>query len=101
MKPRASSNTEFRIVTCSYVLALIALAMVIGMALPARQAFASTVTYKDTDNKKELDNSGNTYVIQGDGKLHKGDNHFTVPSDSSSEGHPIRITLKNVNVSQD
>ena len=24
-----------------------------------------------------------------------------MPSDSSSEGHPIRITLKNVNVSQD
>ena len=101
MKPRASSNTEFRIVTCSYVLALIALVMVIGMALPARQAFAGTVTYKDADNKKELDNPSNTYVIQGDGKLHKGDNHFTVPSDSSSEGHPIRITLKNVNVSQD
>lgn len=71
------------------------------MALPARQALAQTVTYKDTDNKKELDNPSNTYVIQGDGKLHKDDNHFTVPSDSSSEGHPIRITLKNVNVSQD
>ena len=71
------------------------------IALPVRQALAKTVTYKDTDNKKELDNPGTTYVIQGDGKSHKGDNHFTVPSDSSSEGHPIRITLKNVNVSQD
>ena len=101
MKFNSTHRTTRRILTCLRALVLIAWVGMALMALPARQALAKTVTYKDTDNKKELDNSGDTYVIQGDGKLHKDDNRFTVPSDSSSEGHPIRITLKNVNVSQD
>lgn len=48
------------------------------------QAQASTVTYKDTDNKKKLEDSSVSYVIKGDGKKHKGDNHFTVPKGSGS-----------------
>ncbi len=101
MKSNSPHRATRRLLTCLHALALIAGIVTMLIALPARQALAQTVTYKDTDNKKELDNPSNTYVIQGDGKLHKDDNHFTIPSDSSSEGHPIRITLKNVNVSQD
>ncbi len=98
MKPSHAMSAMLRLLAC---LCLFVLVAGIVVAMPVRQAFARTVTYNDTDNKKKLENPSDTYVIQGNGKAHKGDNHFTVPSDSSSEGHPIRITLKNVNVSQD
>ncbi len=98
MKPSHALNAMFRLLACLCLLVLVA---GIGVAMPVRQAFAQTVTYNDTDNKKKLENPSDTYVIQGNGSMHKGDNHFTVPSGKSSERSPIRITLKNVNISQD
>ena len=63
MKSNSTYRATHRFLTCLRVLALIAGIGVTLMALPARQALANTVTYKDTDNKKELDNPGTTYVI--------------------------------------
>ena len=94
MKSNSTLQSTRHLLTCLRVLVLIAGIGMTLMALPARQAFAGTVTYKDTDNKKELDNPSNTYVIQGDGKLHKDDNHFTVPRDSSSKGTPFALRSK-------
>ena len=94
MKSNSTYRATRQLLTCLHMLVLIAGVGTALMALPARQALAQTVTYKDTDNKKELDNSGDTYVIQGDGKLHKDDNHFTVPSDSSSKGTPFALRSK-------
>lgn len=100
MKPSNEQGITRCLLTCLYALALIAGIGMAFMSLPVRQALAQTVTYEDTDTKKELSNPSDTYVIQGDGKAHKGDNHFTVPAGKSSEHSPIRITLKNVNYSQ-
>ena len=72
MKPSDTQKITRHLLAYLHMFALIAGIGMALMALPARQALAQTVTYKYTDNKKELDNPGTTYVIQGDGKSHKG-----------------------------